>query len=180
MVRPMRLCIVLFSLLLAPLMMAETPLATNNELEGGLMMVRRPLPTETARPRIDTLTWSFLAADGGARVLDAWSTRRMLKNNCSSGVQIAGTSTCNYEQNLPGFIANSTAGIYAYDGAAWLSEFAATRFLVRHHHQRLARFVSLMDFLSTTSFAVNNLTLSIGGNGAVAAVPSKSKHNGNR
>ncbi len=176
----MRLSIVLLSLFLAPLMMAETPLGTNNELEGGLMMVRHPFPAETARPRIDRLTWSFLAADGGARALDAWSTRRMLKNNCSSGVQIAGTLTCNYEQNLPQFIANSTAGMYAYDGAVWLSEFAATRFLVRHHHHRLARFVPLIDFLSTTSFAVNNLTLSIGGDGAVAAAASNSKPKKNR
>ena len=172
----MRLYIALLSLLLAPLLMAETPLGTNNELEGGLMMLRRPLPAETAKPHIDRLTWTFLAADGGARALDAWSTRRMLKNNCSSGVQIAGTSTCNYEQNLPGFIPNSTAGMYAFDGAAWLSEIATTRFLVRHHHQRLARFVPLIDFLSTTSFAVNNLTLSICGDGTAAAAPSNSKH----
>lgn len=177
----MRLCIVFLSLLLAPLLMAETPLETNNELEGGgLVMVRRPLPIETARPRIDRLTWSLLVADGGARALDAWSTRRMLKNICSSGVQIAGTSTCNYEQNLPGFIANSTAGIYTFDGAVWLSEFGTTRFLARHHHQRLARFVPLIDALSTTSFAVNNLTLSTGGNGAVAAVASNSTHKKNR
>jgi len=93
---------------------------------------------------------------------------------------MAGTSTCNYEQNLPGFIAKHESGIYAFEGAAWASEFAATRFLVRHHHQRLARFIPLIDFLSTTSFAVNNLTLSIGGNGAVAAAASNSRYKGNR
>lgn len=176
----MRLYIALLSLLLASPMMAETPLGANSEFEGGLMMLRRPFPAETAKPRIDRLTWTFLAADAGARALDAYSTQRMLKNSCNSGVKIAGTSTCNYEQNLPGFLANHESGIYAFEGAAWASEFAATRFLVRHHHQRLARFVPLIDFLSTTSFAVNNLTLSIGGNGAVAAAVSSSKHKGNR
>ena len=151
--------------------MAETPLGSDSEL-AGLMVIRRPLPVETAKPRIDRVTWTLLAAAGGARALDAYSTQRMLKNSCSSGVQMAGTSTCNYEQNLPAFIANHESGIYAFEGAAWASEFMATRFLVRHHHPRLARFVPLMDILSTTSFAVNNLTLSIGGNGVVAATPS--------
>ena len=159
--------------------MAETPLGADSEL-AGLMVIRRPLPVETARPRIDPATWTLLAAAGGARALDAYSTQRMLKNNCSFGIQLAGTSTCNYEQNLPAFIANHESGIYAFEGAAWASEFMATRFLVRHHHVRLARFVPLMDILSTTSFAVNNLTLSIGGNGAVAAMPSSSKHIGHR
>lgn len=175
----MRSCIVLLPLLLAPLMVAETPLETNTEFESA-MMVRRQLPVETAKPHIDRLTWTVLAAAGGARALDAYSTQRMLKNNCSSGRQIAGTSTCNYEQNLPGFIANHQAGIYAFEGAAWASEFMATRSLVRHHHPRLARLVPLIDLLSTTSFAVNNLTLSIGGNRSVAGVQFNLKHNRNR
>ena len=191
----MRLCVFLLPFLLAPLTVAETPIGTNTELESTLvaetpigantelesaMMVRRETPTETAKPRIGRFTWTLLAAAGGARALDAYSTQRMLKNNCSSGRQIAGTSTCNYEQNLPGVIANHKAGIYAFDGAVWASEFIVTRLLVRHHHPRLARLVPLIDFLSTTSFAVNNLTLSIGGNRSVAAVQFNLKHNRSR
>jgi hypothetical protein len=166
-------------LLFAPLVMAETPLGAYSELEGG-MVVKRPLPAQTAKPRIDGLTWTILAADGGARALDAYSTRRMLKNSCSSGLQMAGTSTCNYEQNLPGFIANHTSGMYAFDGVVWLSEVAATRLLVRHHHRRLARLIPFMDFLSTTSFAVNNLTLSIGEQGVLAAPAARTKSGGPR
>src|ERR1700739_915780 len=166
--RPMRLYLSLLPLLLTPLLIAETPTSPNSELEGAFAL-KRPLPAEIARPRIDGLTWTFLAADGGARALDASSTQRMLKNSCSSGLKLPGTSTCNYEQNLPGFIANHPAGIYAFDGAVWISEAEATRFLIQHHHRRLARFVPFMDFISTTSFAVNNLTLSIGGNGGLAA-----------
>lgn len=165
--------------LLAPLVLAETPKAANSELEGG-MILRRPLPAETARPRIDRLTWTILAADGGARVLDAYSTHRMLKNNCSSGLQMAGTSTCNYEQYLPGFISNNVSVLYSFEGAVWLSEFEATRLLVQHHHRRLARLIPSIDFLSTTSFAVNNLTLSIGNGEAVVSAASRSKHKGNR
>jgi len=161
-----------FLLVLASMVTAETPPGSTSDLDGGFVQ-RRPIPVEMARPRIDGLTWTFLAADGGARALDAYSTQRMLKNSCSSGVQMAGTSTCNYEQNLPGFIANHASRIYAFEGAVWLSEFTATRFLVRHHHQRLARFVPLMDFLATTSFAVNNLTLSIGGSGSVAGADAQ-------
>ena len=166
---------VFFFLASAVIATAETPIGPVSGLEGGFIQ-RRPLPAEMARPRIDALTWSLLAADGGARTLDAYSTRRMLKNDCSSGLQMAGTSTCNYEQNLPRFVAKSAAGIYAFDGAVWLSELGATRFLIQHHHRRLARFIPFIDFISTTSFAVNNLTLSIGGKGAVAAAASKSKN----
>ena len=175
----MRLYLAFLSLLLAPLMMAETPLAANSELEGGLL-VTRPLPAETARPRIDRLTWTILAADGGARALDAYSTQRMLKNSCSSGLKRTGTSTCNYEQNLPQFITSRASGIYAFDGAVWLSEFAATKFLVRHHHRRLARLIPLLDLLSTTSFAVNNLTLSIGDSDPVVSAATRSNHRGDR
>jgi hypothetical protein len=163
-----------FSLVFAQIALAETPIGPTEDLEGGFVQ-RRPLPAEFAHPRIDRLTWSLLAADGASRVLDAYPTRRMLKNSCSSGLKMAGTSTCNYEQNLPGFIANHASGLSAFEGAMWLSEFTATRSLVRHHHPRLARFVPLIDFLSTTSFAVNNLTLSIGESTAVAPAPSKQR-----
>ena len=154
---------------------AETPIGSASEREGE-RGESRPVPAEVAKPRIDRLTWALLAADGGARALDAYSTRRMLKNNCGSGLQMAGTSTCNYEQNLPGFITDHPAGIHAFDGAIWLTEFTATRFLIRHHHRRIARLIPVIDFLSTTSFAVNNLTLSIGVGGAAAPVASKSRH----
>jgi hypothetical protein len=172
----MRLGFALLAFLLFAPLNAETPLATDAELPSGITL-KHSLPAETAKPRIDRLTWTLLAADGGARIFDAYSTRRMLKNNCNSGLQIAGTSTCNYEQNLPAFISNHASGLYAFEGAMWATEFTATRFLVHHHHPRLARLIPLIDILSTTSFAVNNLTLSIGGNRAVAATPSNSNHN---
>jgi hypothetical protein len=166
-------------ILLAPMIGAETPLTASSELEGGLV-ISRPLPTETAKPRIDRLTWTLLAADGGARALDAYSTQRMLRNNCNSSFERTGTSTCNYEQNLPGFITNHTPGIYAFDAAMWLSEFAATKFLIQHHHRRIARFIPFLDCISTTSFAINNLTLSIGESGAVVSAASRSQRNRNR
>jgi hypothetical protein len=176
----MRLFFALMVLILfAPLMTAETPLARSSDLEGGLA-IRRPLPAEPAKPRIDRLTWTMLAVDGGARALDAYSTQRMLNNSCSSSLQITGTSTCNYEQILPAFITNHASGIYAFDGAVWLSEFAATRFLIEHHHRRIARFIPFIDFISTTSFAVNNLTLSIGDGVAVVPAASRSQHKRNQ
>jgi hypothetical protein len=165
--------------LLAPLMTAEAPLTASSELEGGLV-ISRSLPAEAAKPRIDRLTWTLLAADGGARALDAYSTQRMLKNSCSSSFQRTGTSTCNYEQNLPGFIANHASGIYAFETAVWLSEYAATRFLIEHHHRRIARFIPFIDFISTTSFAVNNLTLSIGESSVVVSAASRSQSRRNR
>ena len=162
----------LFFLVLTPLLMAETPLPANSALEG-VFVLGKPTPAETAKPRIDGLTWTLLAADGGARALDAYSTQRMLKNSCSSGQKMVGVSTCNYEQNLPSFIANSAGGIYAFDSAIWASEFVATKLLISHHHRRIARFIPLIDCLSTTSFAVNNLTLSIGESGAVTAASTR-------
>jgi hypothetical protein len=160
-------------------MMAETPLAANSELDGGIG-ITRPLPAEPARPRIDRLTWTILAADGGARALDGYSTQRMLRNSCNSSLQRTGASTCNYEQNLPGFITNHAPGIYTFDAAVWLSEFAATKFLIQHHHRRIARFIPFIDCISTTSFAINNLTLSIGNSVAVAPAASRSRHTADR
>jgi hypothetical protein len=168
----MRLYFSLLLLFFAPLLKAETPSAPSLDFEGGFAY-RRPIPNQVERPRIDRLTWTFLAADGGARILDAYSTRRMLKNSCSSEQPMVGVSTCNYEQNLPKFIANSAGGIYAFEGTVWLTELAATRFLIQHHHRRLARLVSLVDFMSTTSFAVNNLTLSVGQTGGVTTAVSR-------
>ena len=175
----MRSYFVLLFLFLAPLIMAETPPATSSTLEGGLVL-QRLLPAQMAKPRLDGLTWTILAADGGARALDAYSTVRMLKNSCGAGRKVTGVSTCNYEQNLPGFITNHTSGIYAFDGTVWLSEFAATRFLVRHNRGRLARFLPFIDFISTTSFAVNNLTLSVGKGGATGAPTFQVHFNGHR
>jgi hypothetical protein len=149
---------------------AETPDNTSG-VEGSGVVLRFPRPEVTAKPRFDGLTWALLAADGGARALDAYSTRRMLRNNCNASAPMPGTSTCNYEQTLPGFITNRATTVYAFEGAVWGSEFLATRFLVRHHHARLAKFIPLIDTLSTTSFAINNLTLSIG-HGETAAMPA--------
>ena len=164
---------VLLLVVFAPLLMvAESPDGTAYSLAGGFVM-KRPLPAEPTKPRLDRLTWTLLVADGGARALDAYSTERMLKNSCNSGQKMLGVSTCNYEQNLPRFIANHPAGIYSLDATVWLSELAATRMLVKHNHRRLARFAPLMDFLSTTSFAVNNLTLSIGKSGGVSSASSR-------
>jgi len=175
----MRLYFSFLLLFFAPVLIAETPNAPDFDLEGGFAF-KRPMPIEIEKPRIDRLTWTFLAADGGARMLDAYSTRRMMKNSCSSGKQRVGVSTCNYEQNLPKFVANSAGGIYAFEGVVWLTELGATRFLIQHHHRRLARFIALIDFASTTSFAVNNLTLSIGESRAIGTAASRSNRNRNR
>ena len=163
----------LLLLVFAPLLMAETPTMPNSDLEGGLILRSSP-PAVPAKLHIDGLTWSLMAADGSARMLDAFSTQRMLKNACSSGQTRVGVSTCNYEQYLPGFITNHESAIYAFDGAVWLSEFAATRFLIQHRHRRLARLIPFLDSISTMSFAVNNLTLSIGENGGTAPGAAKS------
>ena len=165
---------VLLLLVFSPLLMAESPRGADAVVEGQ-PIVRPTLPAETASSRIDGVTWTLLGAAGGARALDAYSTQRMLKNSCSSGQKRIGVSTCNYEHNLPAFIGNHASGIYAVDGAVWLSELAATRFLIRHNHPRLARLVPFIDFISTTSFAVNNLTLPIGEDGGVVQASSNSK-----
>ena len=80
----MRLCIVLFSLLLAPLVMAETPLGINNELEGGLMMdsqaSHRPMDMGLSRRR----RW-------GARVgclLNPKDAQEQLQLRCANGRHI--------------------------------------------------------------------------------------------
>jgi hypothetical protein len=158
----MRVPPILFLFVFAPLVIAESPIGPVAVSEGGATLEQTIPAAPVPKPRIDATTWALLGTDGAVRALDAYSTHRMLKNDCSLNLQMPGVSTCNYEQNLPGFLTHHASALYAFEGSVWMAEYAAVRLLERHHHRRLARFIPLIDILSTTSFAVNNLTLSIG------------------
>jgi len=121
------------------------------------------------RPRIGAATWTLLAADGAARALDAYSTHRMLRNQCGSRQNAPADPTCNVEDYLPHVISAHESALYAFEGTAWLTEYLSVRFLVNKHHPRLARLIPLIDVCVTAPFAVNNLTLPIYGDGELAA-----------
>jgi len=145
--------------LLAPLMMAETPVGANSDLEGGFVVRRRYRPKQSG-PRIDALTWdNSLLPMAELAYWDAYSTQRMLKNSCSSGCKWLAHPRATTSRICLDHRESRIREFTRFDGAFWLSEFATTRFLIQHHHRRIARFIPFIDFISTTSFAVNNLTL---------------------
>src|SRR6476646_2385461 len=96
----MRLACALLIFVLVPKLVAEPPEETLSEMEGAFTQ-RQPLPTAVPKPRIDEFTWTLLGADAVSRTLDAYSTHRMLKNECGIQPQTPGLSTCNYEKYLP-------------------------------------------------------------------------------
>ena len=127
----------------------------------GAFTQRQPLPTAISKPRIDAFTWTLLGADAVSRTLDAYSTHRMLKNECGLQPQTPGLSTCNYEKYLPHSVSHNVTALYAFEGSAWLTQYFVVKLLVQHHHPRLARFVPVIDIAVTAPFAITNLTFPI-------------------
>ena len=158
----MRLACILFILVSAPLMAAEHSDEALSEMEGAFTQ-RQPLPTAVSKPRIDAFTWTLLGADAVSRTLDAYSTHRMLKNECGLQPQTPGLSTCNYEKYLPHSVSHNVTALYAFEGSAWLTQYFVVKLLVQHHHPRLARFVPVIDIAVTAPFVITNLTFPISG-----------------
>ena len=156
----MRVASVLLVLVFAPLVKAELPNEPMTAMEGAFTRGLQ-LPTAASKPHIDAATWTLLGADAAARALDGYSTHRMFKTDCSFEHKRPTARLCNYEQFLPDFVSHHVSALYAFEGTTWFTQYLAVRFLVKHHHPRIARFIPLIDVLSTTSFAVNNLTLSV-------------------
>jgi hypothetical protein len=93
--------------------------------------------------RID---WSLLAADAAARSLDVYSTHLAL----SEGF---------HELILPKAIADHTPAMAAYSAGCVASDYLWARYLVKHHHPKLAKIVILGDASQDAIFAVHNLYL---------------------
>ena len=158
----MLLACLLFILVSVPLMAAEPSDEALSEMEGAFTQ-RQPLTTAVSKPRIDAFTWTLLGADAVSRTLDAYSTHRMLKNECGLQPQTPGPSTCNYEKYLPHSVSHNVTALYAFEGSAWLTQYFVVKLLVQHHHPRLARFVPVIDIAVTAPFAITNLTFPISG-----------------
>jgi hypothetical protein len=165
----MRLACAVFILVFVPLLAAEPRDEALSEMEGAFTQ-RQPLPTAVSKPGIDAFTWTLLGADAVSRTVDAYSTHRMLKNECGLEPQTPGLSTCNYEKYLPHSVSHNVTALYAFEGSAWLTQYFVVKLLVQHHHPRLARFVPVIDIAVTAPFAINNLTFPIAGHGAGAAM----------
>jgi hypothetical protein len=116
----------------------------------ALLLVTLPAAAETLpeapKPHLDRADWALLASDAGARALDTYSTRWSL---CRG----------NHEMFLPGFVANHTAALAAFEGGMVTVDYYAARNLTRRHHPRLARFVLAADGLQVWPWAIHNLTI---------------------
>lgn len=165
----MRLAYALLIFAFVPLLAAEPRDEALSEMEGAFTQ-RQPLQAAIQKPRIDAFTWTLLGADAVSRTLDAYSTHRMLKNECGLQPQAPGLSTCNYEKYLPHSVSHNVTALYAFEGSAWLTQYFVVKLLVQHHHPRLARFVPVVDITLTAPFAITNLTFPISGSGTRTSV----------
>ena len=116
-----------------------------------LMMICIPtlcqLPDAPKPQRLERIDWALLAADASARTLDTISTRQML--GCR----------CNHELVLPGFIANHTAALAAFETGMVAVNYEAVRYLRGRHHPRVARALLIGDALSVGTWAIHNFYL---------------------
>ena len=101
---------------------------------------------DAPKPQVDRLEWSLLAADGGVRVLDVYSTRRMLSQG-------------NHEVLLPREIADHTWALSLYSAGMVGLQYGVARFLVKHRHRRLAHAVTMVDIGEEVGLDVDNLRL---------------------
>ena len=112
---------------------------------GHLEPPQRPLRSL----KWNRLERSFLAADVAVRALDAFSTRRILAARCR----------CNHEMFLPGFIANHTAALTAFEGGMLAINYEVSRRLCAHGRHRRALALMVMDVAVVAPWAIRNLFL---------------------
>jgi hypothetical protein len=104
---------------------------------------------QAPKPALDRIDWSLLASDAAVRSLDTYSTRRMLKQG-------------DHELFLPGFVANHTPVLAGVEAGAVAADYLTARYLVRHHHPRLAGVALMADFAQDAPWAIHNLYLKRG------------------
>jgi hypothetical protein len=141
-------------LLAAGTMRAETPENSLGSAEGIASLNRKENP-DLRKTGNGVFTNALLGADAAVRVLDTYSTMRMLHNRCNGDPSVR---VCNEEMFLPDAITHSKATMYSYEGAVWFAETLAVHKLAKHH-RRLARLIPAVDIGTTLPFAVNNLRL---------------------
>lgn len=113
---------------------------------------------DAPKPHLDRTDWVLLAADAGSRALDTYSTHWALTQYemNSHGVKVL----ANHEMFLPGFVANHTPVLAGVEAGMVAADFMTARYLVRHHHPRLAKVALMADFAQNAPWAIHNLYLS--------------------
>lgn len=104
----------------------------------------QPLP-DAPKPHLDHADWSLLAADASVRALDVYSTHQAI-------------SAGGHEDILPSFVANHAPAMAAYSAGCVAGDYFAARYLVAHHHPKLAMFVIAIDASQDGFWAIRNLT----------------------
>lgn len=119
-------------------------------LAAVVLLFASPLAAQTEgepfKPHLHRIDWVLLASDAGARALDTYSTRWSLRNQ-------------NREMFLPGFIANHTAPLAAFEGGMVTLNYFAARRLIRHGHPKWARILMAADSIQVYPWAIRNLTM---------------------
>jgi hypothetical protein len=108
-------------------------------------IVSAPAPAPV-KPHFDRIDFALIASDVAVRTLDTYSTRRMLNQG-------------NHELFLPDCISHSTPAMAAFSGAVVASNVLAARYLIHHHHPKLAKAMLAVDVAQDAPWAVHNLYL---------------------
>ena len=103
---------------------------------------------EAPKPQVDRVLLGEVAADAAVRALDAYSTLRFEDCTCK-----------NRELILPNAIAKNAVPMAMFSAAMVGVNWYAAAKLERHHHQKLARLLLLIDTASTARTVASNLEL---------------------
>jgi hypothetical protein len=116
-------------------------------LSGPMLAASAESPVK--EPKFDRTDWALLSAVAGSRALDTYSTRWMLGQG-------------DHELILPGFVVNHTPVLAGVEAGSVVADYFATRYLMRHHHPKLAKIALMADFAADAPGAIHNLFLKPG------------------
>lgn len=104
------------------------------------------LPEAPTPTNLNRVQMALLTADAGTRNLDAYSTEQALSQG-------------NRELFLPPWITDRPATMYLYSESVVAFNYTLMRELKKHHHNRLAYMVPIVDIAQDLPWAVHNLYL---------------------
>ena len=114
---------------------------------GEAALVSRPDATDIRSKHEKAWVIAGFTLDATARGIDAFSTRRALRNEQ------------NQEMFLPGAIVKSQPALTAFSSSIVAAEFVGYRFLTTHHHRKIARWTPYVDAALVLPFAIHNFLL---------------------
>lgn len=99
------------------------------------------------KPKLDRAEFELLAGDAAARGLDAVTTLRFIHEPNA------------HENELPAFIYGHKAVMWSYSMGEVGAQYLVARELTRHHHPRIAHWITFADIGYDGTLAVSNVRI---------------------